>query len=192
MAHVLIIDDDKLICDWIANVVTRLGHHPVSAQFLREGLKKLQSESFDIVFVDVRLPDGSGLESMPKIKSTLSSPEIIVITGLGHPDEAELAIKSGAWDYLEKPASFDAIKIPLLRALEYRAERRPGNPSVGLKRDGIIGNSSKITSCLEHRRPGREQRCQCPHHRRNRHRKRAFCQGDPCEQPKGHKKLCGR
>jgi len=149
MATVLIIDDDKLICDWIANVVTRLGHHPVSAQLLREGLKKLQSESFDIVFVDVRLPDGSGLESMPKIKSSVSSPEIIVITGLGHPDEAELAIKSGAWDYLEKPASFDAIKIPLLRALEYRAERKPGNPSVGLKRDGIIGNSSKITSCLE-------------------------------------------
>jgi len=149
MAKVLIIDDDKLICDWIANVVTRLGHHPVSVQLLREGLKRLQSEPFDIVFVDVRLPDGSGLESMPKIKSSLSSPEIIVITGLGHPDEAELAIKSGAWDYLEKPASFDTIKLPLLRALEYRTERKPGNPSAGLKRDGIIGNSPKIVSCLE-------------------------------------------
>ena len=149
MATVLIIDDDKVICDWIAKIVTRLGHLPVSAQLLQEGLKKLKSGSFDIVFVDVLLPDGSGLESMTKIKSTLSSPEIIVITGLGHPDEAELAIKSGAWDYLEKPASFDAIKIPLLRALEYRAERKLGNPSVGLKRDGIIGNSSKIISCLE-------------------------------------------
>jgi two-component system, NtrC family, response regulator len=149
MAKVLIIDDDKLICDWIANVVTRLGHHPVSVQLLREGLKRLQSEPFDIVFVDVRLPDGSGLESMPKIKSSPSSPEIIVITGLGHPDEAELAIKSGAWDYLEKPASFDTIKLPLLRALEYRTERKPGNPSAGLKRNGIIGNSPKIVSCLE-------------------------------------------
>jgi len=149
MAKVLIIDDDKLICDWIANVVTRLGHHPVSVQLLREGLKRLKSEPFDIVFVDVRLPDGSGLESMPKIKSSLSSPEIIVITGLGHPDEAELAIKSGAWDYLEKPASFDTIKLPLLRALEYRTERKPGNPSAGLKRNGIIGNSPKIVSCLE-------------------------------------------
>ena len=149
MANVLIIDDDKLICDWIASVVTRLGHHPVSVQLLREGLKKLQSEPFDIVFIDVQLPDGSGLENMPKIKSSLSSPEIIVITGLGHPDEAELAIKSGAWDYLEKPASFDTIKLPLLRALEYRTERKPGNPSAGLKRNGIIGNSPKIVSCLE-------------------------------------------
>jgi two-component system NtrC family response regulator len=149
MANVLIVDDDKLIRDWIANVVTRLGHHSVSTHLLREGLRKVQSEPFDIVFLDVRMPDGSGLEIIPKIKAARSSPEIIVITGLGDPDEAELAIQTGAWDYLEKPASFEAIKLPLLRALEYRAERKPGKPSVVLKRNGIIGESQKITSCLE-------------------------------------------
>lgn len=149
MANVLIIDDDKLICDWIASVVTQLGHHPVSVRRLQEGLGKLESESFDIVFIDVHLPDGSGLDSLSKMRSTLSFPEIIVITALGQPDEAELAITSGAWDYLEKPASFDAIKLPLLRALEYRSERRPGNMATVLKRDGIIGDSPKITICLE-------------------------------------------
>ena len=149
MATVLIIDDDKLICDWIANVITRLGHRPVSTHLLREGLRKVQSEPFDIVFLDVQMPDGNGLESMLKIKAARSSPEIIVITGLGHPDEAELAIKSGAWDYLEKPASFEAIKLPFLRALEYRAERKQRAPSAALKRNGVIGDSSKITSCLE-------------------------------------------
>jgi len=149
MANVLIIDDDRLISEWIAKVVTRLEHRPVSAPFLREGLKKAQSERFDVVFLDVQMPDGIGLEYIPKLKASRSSPEIIVITGLGDPDEAELAIRSGAWDYLEKPASFEAIKLPLLRALEYRAERRPGNASSALKRNGIIGNSQRITSCLE-------------------------------------------
>jgi len=149
VAKVLIIDDDKLICDWIASVVTRLGHHPVSTHLLREGLRKIQSEPFDIVFVDVRLPDGSGLEIMPKIKAARSSPEIIVITGLGDPDEAELAIQAGAWDYLEKPASFEAIKLPILRALEYRAERKSGKPPAVLERNGIIGSSEKITACLD-------------------------------------------
>ena len=149
MATVLIIDDDKLICDWIANVVTRLGHHPVSTHLLREGLRKVQSDSFDIVFLDVEMPEGSGLEIMPKIKATRSSPEIIVITGLGDPDEAELAIRSGAWDYLEKPASFETLKLPIIRALEYRAERKSGKPPVVLKRKDIIGDSPKITSCLE-------------------------------------------
>lgn len=149
MATILIIDDDKHIRDWIANVVTRLGHHPVSTRLLREGLRKVQSEPFEIVFLDVQMPEGSGLEIMPKIKAARSSPEIIVITGRGDPDEAELAIQSGAWDYLEKPASFEAIKLPILRALEYRAERKPGKPSIVLKRNGIIGDSQKITSCLE-------------------------------------------
>jgi two-component system, NtrC family, response regulator len=149
MATVLIIDDDKLICDWIANVVTQLGHRPVSTHLLREGLRLIQSEPFDIVFIDVRLPDGSGLEIIPKIKAIRSSPEIIVITGLGDPDEAELAITSGAWDYLEKPASIESIKLPVIRALEYRAEKKSGKPPVILKRKGIIGDSQKITSCLE-------------------------------------------
>jgi two-component system NtrC family response regulator len=149
MASILIIDDDKLICDWIANVVTRLGHHPVSTHLLREGLRKAQSEPFDIVFIDVSLPDGSGLEILPKIKAARSSPEIIVMTGMGDPDEAELAIQTGAWDYLEKPASFETLKLPIIRALEYRAERKSGKPPVVLKRSGIIGDSQKITSCLE-------------------------------------------
>jgi len=149
MATVLIIDDDKLICDWIANVVTRLGHSPFYAQTLEEGLRKAQSEPFDIIFVDARLPDGSGLEIIPEVKAARSSPEVIVITGLGDPDEAELAIRTGAWDYLEKPASFETLKLHIIRVLEYRAERRSGKPPIVLKRNGIIGDSQKIASCLE-------------------------------------------
>ncbi|MDD8025693.1 MAG: sigma-54 dependent transcriptional regulator [Acidobacteriota bacterium] len=149
MASILVIDGDKLICDWIADAVVRLGHRSVSAHSLKEGLGKAQSEPFDIVFVDVRPPGGSGLEIMPKIKAVRSSPEIIVITALGDPDEAELAIRAGAWDYLEKPISFEAIKLHILRALEYRAERQSGKPPVVLKRKGIIGDSEKITACLE-------------------------------------------
>jgi len=95
------------------------------------------------------MPDGSGLEIIPKLKAVRSSPEIIAITGLGDPDEAEIAIQNGAWDYIEKPASFETLKLPIIRALEYRAERRPGNSSTVLKRNGIIGDSRRITSCLE-------------------------------------------
>jgi two-component system NtrC family response regulator len=119
------------------------------AHFLRDGLRKVQAQPFDIVFLDVRMPDGSGLDLMPKIKAVRSSPEIIMITGRGDPDEAELAIKNGAWDYLEKPASFETLRLPILRALEYRAEHSSGKPPVILKRSGIIGDSPKIASRLE-------------------------------------------
>jgi two-component system NtrC family response regulator len=149
MADILIVDDDKLICDWIASVVTQLGHRPVSAHTLRDGLRKAHTQPFDVVFLDVRMPDGSGLESMSKIKAGRSSPEIIMITGRGDPDEAEVAIQNGAWDYLEKPASFEILKLPIIRALEYRAERVSGKPPVVLKRSGIVGESPKMAACLE-------------------------------------------
>jgi two-component system NtrC family response regulator len=86
---------------------------------------------------------------MPKIKASRTSPEIIMITGRGDPDEAELAIQSGAWDYLEKPATFETLKLPIIRALEYRAERKSGLPPVILLRSSIIGDSPKMASSLE-------------------------------------------
>ncbi len=149
MSNILVIDDDKLICDWIAGVVASLGHRCLYAHTLGAGLRMAESELPDVVFVDILLPDGKGLDLLPKLKSIRSSPEIIVITGRGNPDEAENAILAGAWDYFEKPASFEAIRLPILRALEYRAERIEGTPPVVLKRKGIIGNSEKIAVCLE-------------------------------------------
>jgi two-component system, NtrC family, response regulator len=63
MADILIVDDDKVIRDWVAEVVTRLGHRPVSSPSLRaRGLRKIQSAPFDIVFLDVEMPDGNGLD----------------------------------------------------------------------------------------------------------------------------------
>ena len=149
MPNVLIIDDDKAICDWIAKVVTEVGHHTACAHSLSEGLRKAQSAPFEIVFIDVSLPDGNGLEFVQQIRATRFFPEVIVITGMGDPDEAERAIQSGAWDYLEKPASFEAIKLPLVRALEYRAEKKTCATPADLKRNGIIGDSPMLASSLE-------------------------------------------
>jgi len=148
-ARVLVVDDDETICDWITKAVTHLGHRSSYAHTLEEGIREIEADSFDVVFLDVRLPDGSGLESMPRIKLSRSSPEIIVISALGDPDEAECALRNGAWDYVEKPASIEAIQLPLTRALEYRTERKSIKPPVVLKRKDIIGNSQKIISCLE-------------------------------------------
>jgi two-component system NtrC family response regulator len=101
------------------------------------------------VFLDVRLPDGSGLDILSKIRETSSSPEVIILTGFGDVDGAELAIKHGAWDYLDKNSSIDEIILSLERALQYRAERQSKARPTALKLEGIVGSSPKMRACIE-------------------------------------------
>jgi two-component system NtrC family response regulator len=149
MANVLIIDDDKLICETIANLIRRMGHQATCSYTLQDGLEKASSELMDVVFLDVRLPDGNGLEVLPRIQASPSLPEVIIMTGYGDPDGAELAIKHGVWDYIQKPSTMDAMTLPLVRALQYREEKKASKAMMILKREGIIGNSPKIRACLD-------------------------------------------
>lgn len=149
MAHIFIIDDDKTLCEMLRHHIEDLGHAVVYAHTLKEGLKETASKDFDVVFLDVYLPDGSGLDALPKIREAPSIPEVIIFTGEGDPDGAELAIKSGAWDYIEKPSSLEQMTLPLFRALQYREEKNNRKPRMALKREGIIGNSSKLETCLD-------------------------------------------
>ncbi|MBW2020217.1 MAG: sigma-54-dependent Fis family transcriptional regulator [Deltaproteobacteria bacterium] len=149
MANILIIDDDKMICDMLSRMIMRMGHHATYALTLKEGLKEAASEAFDVVFLDVRLPDGNGLDALPRIRETTSPPEVIIITGEGDPDGAELAIKSGAWDYVEKPLLVEAMTLSLVRSLQYREEKKARKPPVALKREGIVGHSPQVKACLD-------------------------------------------
>lgn len=148
MANVLIIDDDPMLCEILSRRIEALGHEVRHASTLDQGIEKALSDPYDVVFLDVRLPDGNGLAALPTIQQTPSSPEIIIITGMFDPDGAELAINCGAWDYIEKPSSTSEMILPFLRALQYREEKWV-KPAVALKREGIIGYSSQMTACLD-------------------------------------------
>jgi len=152
MARILIIDDDELICQSLSLVARQKGYEATSTYTLGEGLKKATSEPFDVIFLDVNMPDGNGLDFLSKLPKLPSFPEIIIITGYGDPNGAELAIKCGAWDYLEKGASVKEITLSLFRALQYREQKQLGNSKnkvVSLKRDGIVGNSACLQECLD-------------------------------------------
>ncbi len=149
MIKVLIIDDDKMLCEMLSLKIRNLGYSPKSAHTIAQGLKEVLSNDFDVVFLDVRLPDGSGLHVIQKILAAPSSPEVFIITGESDPDGAEMAISSGAWDYIEKPLSTQALTLQLNRALQYRQEKISGNTPVLLNREEIIGESEHIKSCLK-------------------------------------------
>lgn len=149
MKRILIIDDDEPFCRVLAEAMTDEGTEIVSAHTVREGLRRAEAGSFDVIFLDVILPDGNGLDSIADLRSGPSQPEIIILTGGGTPNGAELAIGSGAWDYIQKPFPLSVIKLHLMRALQYREERRTGRPSRGLKIDAIIGDSPRMKDSLD-------------------------------------------
>ncbi|MBW1797750.1 MAG: sigma-54-dependent Fis family transcriptional regulator [Deltaproteobacteria bacterium] len=149
MSKILIIDDDNMLCNTLSRYVRRMGHEATYALTLDDGLKEVSSGEFDVVFLDVRLPDGNGLEAIPRIRKVPSLPEVIIITGEGDPDGAEIAIKSGAWAYIEKPFSIGNIELQLVRALQYRREKAATKPPVALKREGLVGSSPQLEACLD-------------------------------------------
>ena len=147
MAKVLIIDDDQTLCEMLRTNVSRIGHAVQCAFSLDEGLRDARKSAWDVVFLDVKLPDGNGLDALPAIRSVISNPEVIIFTGEGDPDGAQTAIQRGAWDYVEKPTSVSAMMLPLMRALEYRSAKHRKKVSLA-KRGGIIGGSPEIEKCL--------------------------------------------
>ena len=149
MAKILIIDDDKAICTSLHIAINRMGHESEYVHTIIDGQEKALTELFDVILLDVNLPDGNGLSLLPKLKGNPSYPEVIIMTGEGDPDGAELAIKNGAWDYIEKPLSVESMTLPLTRALQYREEKKVTSSSIVLKREGIIGECAKIRHCLD-------------------------------------------
>jgi two-component system NtrC family response regulator len=149
MGNVLIIDDDELFCEMLSEMVTDMGHGVKFTHSLHEGVVEAANGGYDVVFLDVRMPDGSGLRALPKIRELADPPEVIIITGAGDPDGAELAIVNGAWDYIEKQSSIKRMTLPLVRALQYREEKKSRKPALALKLDGIVGDSPKMQACFD-------------------------------------------
>ncbi len=152
MAKILIIDDEEMMCETLSTLVERKKHKATSAVTLGKGIDLADRGDFDIVFLDVKMPDGNGLDALPKIQASKSNPEVIIMTGFGDPNGAELAIKCGAWDYVEKGFSIKEITLSLERALQYRKEKQEAQDKrkpVQLKRDHIIGSSPALNSCLD-------------------------------------------
>lgn len=148
MAKVLIIDDDRMFCEMLAHKIGILGHEAVFTHSLAQGQKMIIGQNFDVVYLDVRMPDGDGIQWLPRFQQGPSSPEVIIMTGAGDPDGAELAIKSGAWDYVKKPSSMQAMTLPLVRALQYRREKAEKSTPQELQTDGLVGDSPAFKQCL--------------------------------------------
>jgi two-component system, NtrC family, response regulator len=150
MAEILIIDDDVLFAETVADKLDSLRHASHCAHTLANGLESAQAGAFDVILLDVYLPDGNGLEMIDRLRSVPSEPQVIIITGQGTPDGAELAIRHGAWCYLEKNSIIREIALPLARALQYR-QALCGEKTIlkAVEREQLVGESPSFLQCLE-------------------------------------------
>jgi DNA-binding NtrC family response regulator len=148
MINVLTIDDDPKICLFFSKLLEKMGHHFATASSINEGRALFDSQKFDLVLLDLELPDGNGLELLPDLVNAPSKPEVIIITGTGDARGAELAFKYGAWDYVQKPFLLDEVSLPISRAVQYLKERKAVPQLVPLVRAGIVGESDVLLTCL--------------------------------------------
>lgn len=149
MPKFLIVDDDDIFCTQLRLYISRLGYECDITGSMREGIDRAQKEHYDLIFLDVVLPDASGLEGINEFRKMEAFPDVIIITGHGNSQGPEIALKNGAWDYIEKPPSYAKIKLLITRALQFRKKKLQFRQKPLQNLDEIIGNSKNFKECLE-------------------------------------------
>jgi len=149
MGNILIIDDDAEVRETLLSLTRRMRHEGGAVGSIAEGLARLRQGGVDVVFLDVTLPDGNGLDALAEIKALPDSPEVIILTGRGDPDGAELAIQGGVWDYLLKPSPIKETMLALERALKYRDGKRGACGTKALVMEDVVGKSRAMRACFD-------------------------------------------
>ena len=120
---VLILDDDRVICEQLERELQKRFFSTFTAANAGQAEDTLAREKIDIVVLDVKLPDISGLDVLTGIKQRKPECEVVVITGFGTQEIAIQSLRRGAIDYIEKPIRMDELSTALGRAQEKLAER---------------------------------------------------------------------
>ncbi len=116
--RVLTIDDEAVVCESIRRVLVPEGYHVSTSTSSRDGLELMKKEAFDLLLLDIKMPDMDGIEVLRRVSDMSPETEVIIITGYATIETAVEAIKLGAFDYLEKPVSPPQLLVAVARALE--------------------------------------------------------------------------
>ncbi len=140
---VLIVDDETTIIESLEGILSDDGFEVIHAFNGYEALKKVESESPDIVLLDIWMPGMDGIETLKEIKNIAPNLPVVMITGHGTIESAVDATKSGAYDFLEKPLSIDKVMVTINNALNFR---KLEEENLYLRKKSIEKNSITGTS----------------------------------------------
>ncbi|MDP9190409.1 MAG: sigma-54 dependent transcriptional regulator [Acidobacteriota bacterium] len=117
MKRVLIVDDDRATSAGMADVLEEWGYEPEVADTLKAGWTAINKLLPDVAIIDLKLPDGSGLDLQHRIKESFPDVSIIILTGHATVDSAVKALKVGAEDYVTKPVDLPRLQV-ILKSVE--------------------------------------------------------------------------
>ena len=117
-ASILVIDDEKVICDGCKMALTAQGHLVDFSLTGTSGIDKVENGSYDLLLVDIKLPDMDGLDILTHVRKANPGTKIIVMTGFATAQNAVGAMKAGAFDYLCKPFTEDELILSIEKAIE--------------------------------------------------------------------------
>jgi two-component system response regulator PilR (NtrC family) len=147
-ARILVIDDEAHLRELLEITLIKMGLEVDSAESLEAARRYLNKHSYSLILTDMRLPDGSGLEMVEEVNLRYKNTPIAVITAFGSTDNAVVALKAGAFDYVSKPVALDQLRKLVRSALQIQNVKpveevaivatKPSSPSF------LIGQSSGI------------------------------------------------
>jgi DNA-binding NtrC family response regulator len=149
MLRLAIVDDEEIVCRRLSQVLAREDFEVEAFIMGRSFLERMVQQPFDIVFLDMRLPDLDGLEILSRIKGLRPETEVIIITGHTSVETAIEAIRKGAFHYIAKPVNLAEIRL-LAKSVQEKIAMRRENQRLreALKGDSgltsIIGNSPAV------------------------------------------------
>jgi DNA-binding NtrC family response regulator len=151
---ILVVDDESEIREGLELLLSSEGYGVATAETGEAGLGKLEEQPYDLLLLDVSLPDRNGIDLLREIRRRDPQLPIVLITAYGSIDMARAAFKSGAMDYITKPWSNDELLAQVAQAVE---SRRLRDENVQLKRalkqrfnfPNIVGKSEKMLALLD-------------------------------------------
>lgn len=151
IASVLVIDDEPGMRTALQAHFLRHGWQAETAAGVREAADKISCKDFDLVVSDVRMRDGSGFEVLQEVHKMSPSTRVILLTAFGSVADAVTSMRSGAFDYLTKPVSFDQLQSAARRILERKPCAEVLRSSAPTERElstPIIGRSPSLLKTI--------------------------------------------
>ncbi len=116
---IIVLEDDHIVRNNLENYLRRQHYDVASVATIAAAQEYLNKDNFDLMFLDVRLPDGDGTDLLKELQSRPQKPLVVMTTGFGSVESAVECMRNGAFDYLIKPFSSEQIEVTLRKAEEF-------------------------------------------------------------------------